>query len=158
SVLPKGLDPDEFVRKYGRDRLDHLVKSAVEILRYAIADELDGENFRRASLNEKLERVRAVAEVLRKEHDPNLRAMVKMFADDVSRRLVLNNRAPENLNDLERLIGAALSAGAKPVVLPPSQVAVTHDRARSRAQYDEISFEILGAVLDFPELLYEPET
>ena len=39
----------------------------------------------------------------------------------------------------------------------PAQQPVSHERARSRRRDDDIAFELPGAVLDFPELLDDPE-
>lgn len=156
ASLPNGIDPDDFVRKHGAQALDRLVKGAPGMLEYLIEDALEGGTFGGSSLNEQVARVRAVAELLSGEDDPNLRAMAKTYADRLSSKLVVLGRSPTDLRQLELIIGQATSHG-RPAVREPSQSAEPHDRARSRVQVDQIALAILGALLDFPELLADPE-
>ena len=89
-----------------------------------------------------------------------MRAQVKTYADQLSSRLLVHGKPLANLRELESAVEQAISAGghdggSRPQ--PPGQEAVTHERARSRSRHEEIGLEILGAVLDFPELLHDPD-
>src|SRR5262249_42895691 len=75
-----------------------------------------------------------------------------------SSKLVVMGRSPTDLRQLEVIMEQATSRPRGPQRAPdPSQSAVPHDRARSRAQVEQISLAILGALLDFTELLDDPE-
>jgi DNA primase len=100
--------------------------------------------------------VRAVADLLSTEDDPALRTMAKTYADRLSSKLVVMGRSPTDLHQLERIMEQATS-GAKRSVPLASQSAERGDRARSRAQVDSIPQAMLGALLDFPDLLDDPE-
>lgn len=156
ASLPNGVDPDDFVRKHGPEGLSRLVKSARGMLEYLIDDALEGGTFTGSSLSEQIARVRAVAQLLTEEDDPNLRAMAKTYADRLSSKLVVMGRSPTDLRQLELIMDQATSHGRQqaPAV---SQSAMPHDRARSRPQHEEIAFMVLGALLDFPELLHDLE-
>lgn len=175
ASLPRGLDPDDFVRKNGREALERVVKNSRGMREYLIEDALDGEAFRSGSLDEQRARLRAVTQILAEESDPTDRAMVKTFADRLSAKLTVGGQPFADLRELEAAVERAVIAGARaqegrsagppsprggsPGAPPPAPAPppVPHDRARSRAQKDRISLEILGALFDFPELLDEPE-
>jgi DNA primase len=160
ASLPKGLDPDDFVRKNGTDALERLLKSARGMREYLIEDALDGEAFRNGSLEEQRARLRAVTQILTEESDPTLRGMVKTYADQLSSKLVVRGQPLANLRELEAVVEQALRAGTRPQpgdADRPRTEAVPHDRARSLVRHEGIALEILGAVLDFPELLHDPE-
>ncbi|MFO0761039.1 MAG: DNA primase [Byssovorax sp.] len=156
ATLPRGIDPDELVRKQGAEGLQRVLKGARGMLEYLIDDALEGEAFGGASLSEQLARVRAVADLLASEDDPTLRAMAKTYADRLSSKLVIMGRSPTDLHQLEQIMGRA-TAGAQAPPPGPSQTIERGDRARSRAQVDAIPLAILGALLDFPDLLDDPE-
>jgi DNA primase len=130
------------------------------MLEHLIEDALDGEAFRAGSLAEQRARLQAVTQILAEESDPTLRAMVKTYADQLSAKLLVRGQPYASLRELEAAVERAL---AGPSRLPPGQresprvEAVPHDRARSPARHANIALEILGAALDFPELLDEPE-
>jgi DNA primase len=157
ASLPRGVDPDDFVRKQGVEALDRLLKGARGMREYLIEDALDGEQFHNGSIEEQRARIRAVTLLLTEESDPTMRAMVKTYADQLSSKLVVRGQPLASLRELESAVEQAVAAGAHPQAGPPQPEAVTHERARSRARPDEIGLEILGAVLDFPELLDEPD-
>ncbi|MFT3771312.1 MAG: DNA primase [Minicystis sp.] len=158
ASLPKGMDPDDFVRKHGREGLERLLKNARGMREHLIEDALDGEAFRSGSLEEQRARIRAVTQLLSEEADPTLRAMAKTYADQLSSKLVMRGQPLASLRELEVAVEQALSTGLRAAApLPASQAPVPHDRARSRSRPEEISLEMLGALLDFPELLDDPE-
>jgi DNA primase len=155
--LPDGIDPDDFVRKNGKEGLERLLKSAREIREYMMEALLGDDDFGGASASEQLDRVRAVGKLLGEEDDATLRQMLKMYADRLSQKLVVRGQALPSLRELEQALERSLSSPNKQQVRPPSQVALPHDQARSRSQYEEIAQAIVGALLDFPELLDDPE-
>lgn len=157
ASLPRGVDPDDLVRTQGVDGLERILKSARGMLEYLIEDALEGDAFRGASIEEQRARLRAVQTLLGEETDPTVRTMAKTIADQLSPALVVRGKAPASLRELEVAIEEAVSYGARPPALRPSEVAVTHDLARSRSRQDEIAFGMLGALLDFPDLVADPE-
>lgn len=160
AVLPKGVDPDDLARKRGIDAVAHLVKSARGMLEHLIDEELSGETFEGATLAEQQERIRAVAQLLREENDPNLRAMAKLYADKLSSKLIIGGRSPADLRQLERVIEEATSksgSNGAPQTLAPSETTAPPDRAFSPVRAEKIGLDVLGAILDFPELLDDPD-
>ncbi|WP_437949050.1 DNA primase [Sorangium sp. So ce296] len=160
AVLPAGVDPDDLARKHGPDAVARILKAARGLLEHLIDEALDGDSFGGSSLPEQLARVRAVAALLAEEDDPNLRMMAKLYADRVSSKLVIGGRSPDDLRQLERVVEESLSRPrSQPTreVTPSGQTTETWERARSRAQVQEVSLEILGSILDFPELLADDD-
>jgi DNA primase len=98
-----------------------------------------------------------VLKYLAEENDPTLRAMAKTYADQLSSRLIVHGQPPASLRELEAAVEQAVSTGARPQPRAAAQSAETRDRARSRSRHDEIALEMVGALLDFPALLDEPE-
>ncbi|XXX71858.1 DNA primase [Sorangium sp. So ce134] len=160
AVLPAGVDPDDLARRHGPEAVARLLKGARGLLEHLIDEALDGDSFGGSSLPEQLARVRAVTALLAEEDDPNLRMMAKLYADRLSSKLVIGGRSPDDLRQLERVVEDSLSRPrSQPTreVTPSGQSTETWERARSRAQFQEVSLEILGAILDFPELLADDE-
>jgi DNA primase len=158
AMLPKGADPDDYARKHGAEGIERLVKSAIGMLEYVIEDALEGDAFRGASLEEQRARLRAVTNLLGEENDPTVRAMAKTYADQLSSKLVVRGQAPASLRELESAVEQAVSSGSSQrQQLRPSEVGVTHDRARSRARHEDLAPQMVGALLDFPELIEDPE-
>jgi DNA primase len=162
ATLPKGIDPDELVRKQGVPALERVLKNARGMREHLLEDALDGEAFRSGSLEDQRARIRAVVQLLAEEADPTLRAMAKTYADQLSSKLVIRGQSLASLRELEQAVEQALAGGGRGRPSPPTpsgspQTSEPHDRARSRARHDAIVDEILGALLDFPALLGEPE-
>lgn len=156
AVLPAGTDPDDFVREKGREAIETLADRAAGMLDHLIDEALGAASFEGSSLKEKHLRIKAVADLLRGEPDPNLRALAKSYADRISSQLIVGGRAPSDLRELERMIHRAVSAGATEAGEAADEAPVG-PTARSAPRYQAISFAILGAVLDFPELLEDDE-
>jgi len=155
-ALPRGLDPDELLRQKGPEVLAQLIKNARALLQYLMDEELDVDRFKVATLAEQKARVQAVAELLRTESDPDLRGMASTYADRLSSKLLINGQPAGDLRQLTRILEGAVYQ----IAIPPlrcSETVESYDRARSRAQLEEIRLAVLGAVLDFPELLWDPE-
>ncbi|AUX44069.1 DNA primase [Sorangium cellulosum] len=163
AVLPAGSDPDDLARTHGPEAVARIVKGARGLLEHLIDEALDGDSFGGSSLPEQLARVRAVAALLADEDDPSLRMMAKLYADRLSSKLVIGGRSPDDLRQLEHIVEQSLSrprqnqpAHAREVT-PTGQSTESWEHARSRAQNQEVSHEILGSILDFPELLVDDD-
>ena len=153
AVPPPGKDPDELAREQGIESVQKLVGGARGMLDHLIDDALNGVGFEGSSLREKHERIRAVAELLASETDPTMRSMAKAYADRVSSQLVVAGQSPGDMRELERWITGALAGGSSPS--PPAQP--DSPSSRSKPQETLIGHGVLGAILDFPELLEDPE-
>jgi len=143
AQMPKGLDPDELVRTQGRAALANLVKNARGMLEHLINDALDGDAFAASTLSEQNARVRAVAKLISDENEPTLRLMAKSYADRLSSQLVQQGRAPEDLSQLERLIGQAVSGKDREAPAP----------REAQRTLPAAEAAIVGALFDFPSLL-----
>ncbi len=150
ATLPDGTDPDDLIRTHGPEAVTAVVKAGRGILEYLIAVELDPE-FSSADAQERAARLRRVTELLSREQDPTVRAMTKAYADSIAARLGVADAT--TFEALERSVRRALTpradTGPAPVAAP--------NRARSRDRRDDIGLIILGAFLDYPELLDTPE-
>jgi len=147
ATLPDGMDPDDFVRANGADALVDRLKGAHGMLEYLIHEALDGERFGGAALSERVARVRAVTKLLTEEPDPNVRLMGKRFADQLSTKLIVGNAPANDLNELERMVGQALARPAGPA----------QARAKPISPDQAIALKVLGALLDFPDLLRDQD-
>ncbi len=146
AVLPEGTDPDDLVRTKGTAALLERLKDAQGMLEHLIQDALDGDRFGGAALSERVARVRAVTKLLSEEPDPDVRLMGKRFADQLSTKLIVGNAPARDLVQLERMVGEALRK-------PESN---TGRKANATPQAS-LELAVLGAVLDFPALLHDPE-
>lgn len=152
AVLPQGTDPDELCRRRGPDAIKSLVSHAKGMLEYLLDDALHGEGFQGTSLSEQQMRIQAVLKLLREENDPNIRAAAKLYADRLAANMMIHGQAPADLRQLERLVEGALS-GHREAYESARPPIVTPERARSPVREDQLGLTILGALLDFPELL-----
>ncbi len=159
ASLPKGLDPDDFVRQNGPEGVKAVEKAARGLKEYLIDDALDDEAFRGATLDEQKARIAAVTKLIGEERDPTDRMMVKTYADRLSSRLVVMGHPPNSLRELEASLERAVGypTGHEGEHLRANEAPVEPYRARSKDQAAAIPLQLLGALLDFPELLDDPE-
>jgi DNA primase len=177
AVLPGAKDPDDFVREQGADALRAAVKAARGILEHLIESLLD-ESFTRVDVHERASRVREIVQLISSEEDPTVRAMILAYSDGIAQRLGLPGAASFRM--LRDSVAHALAeANQRPVArksegAPGERAASTSShlsraeeesksaapandvspwRARSRDRRVEIGFEMLGGILDFPDLL-----
>lgn len=146
ASLPDGIDPDELVKVRGPDAVRAVIKAAQPMLEHLIEVALD--HFPTDAAG-RAARLREVAELVKSEDDPAVARMAESFADQVAKRLTDAGEATfRGLYDGVRreLRRAAERPGAVRVPAP-----------RRQEPQDLIQFEIFGAVLDFPELLEDPE-
>lgn len=150
--LPDGKDPDEVARAGGSEAVLRYVKSARSLLEYLIDSELDGFGANDAVAS--AAKLKAVAELIRGEDDPAVRAFAERHADAIAERLgIADARTFRALGlAMQRAVSGHGTAG-------PEKVApAAPDRARSRGRSRDIALEVMGAFFDFPSLFEEPET
>ncbi len=154
ATLPPGMDPDELVRRGGKEQTERVLAAAQPIIEYLIEELLD-DRFSTNDAATQARRVQQVIELVASEEDPALRALAEKHADRLAARLGLGHDEVKTVLSLKRHLTSAVGRAqvttqAVPRVQPPH-------RARSRDRREEIGLEILGALLDFPELFDEPE-
>jgi DNA primase len=178
AILPGAKDPDDFVRENGAEALRAAVKASRGILEHLIESLLD-ETFVRGDVHERAARVRDVVQLISSEEDPTVRAMVLTYADSIAQRVGLPGSA--SFRSLREAVARALGEanqraprgrqadGASDGGVPTSSHVSAAEReggqgalpandntpwrARSRDRRVEIGLEMVGCVLDFPDLL-----
>jgi DNA primase len=152
--LPVGKDPDDFVRERGAPAVAQLLKNAQGILEYLIDAALP-EEFLSEGAEARAKRVDYVKKLIASEKDPMTRRWAEDFANRIAagrlKAAVDNPQDAVTLQTLSRALQAPAPtnhggrgvSGAPP---PPH-------RARSRDRRQELGLEVLGAILDFPELM-----
>jgi DNA primase len=153
ATPPHGKDPDELVRERGADGLRDVLKQSRGMLEHLIDEALDP-SFIAADAYARAARVEQVAKLLAEEDDPIVRSMAKTYADRLAGRLDLV-RSPEAFRALEAGVRRALAQkqreeGARPVDPRSARVA---EKAPGKAQRTAI----VGALIEYPELLEDPE-
>ncbi|MEM9693002.1 MAG: CHC2 zinc finger domain-containing protein [Myxococcota bacterium] len=152
ASLPDGADADDYARAKGAEGIRAVVDNAQGLLEWMIDTILKGVSG--ASLRGRQARLRRVAELLGEENDPALRAMAKAYADQLASKLVVDGRSPTDIRALEQMIHRSLNRSASPET---GRVVPSSAQARSQARPERIAELIVGALLDFPELLDDAE-
>ncbi len=150
ASLPDGIDPDELIRKAGPDGVRHAIDSSPEILRYLIDTCLDS-GFTKNDPLTRAAKIKEVAELIATESSPEGRAMATNYADTVAARLDISD-AP-TFQALQRRIQQAVSSSAN----QPLPGGAKTNQARSPNRSDAVAQEVLGCILDWPELLDDAE-
>jgi DNA primase len=145
AAMPAGMDPDDFVRERGPEALERVLDQARSILEYLIDQVLD-ESFPRSNPNEQASRVRMVAQLIRDETDPTVRAMAEGYADKVVARL--------GVSDVRTI--RALHAQLRRAATGPEESG-SHRRQQGKGEQKwgeaQIALEMLGCAIEFPEIL-----
>jgi DNA primase len=157
ASLPDKMDPDELVRTQGPEAVQRVLKAARGMLEYLIDTTLDRQYG--VDARERVAIRREVEQLINEESDPTARLLGQKYADRVAgafnfgqdKELLDTNARELNRAISRRAPGDAEAASANGPLLPPP------GRARSRLQPDSIGLEILGVILDFPELLNSAE-
>jgi DNA primase len=157
ATLPSGVDPDDFVRTKGSEALARLIGAAQGMLEHLIDVALDGE-FPRNDPHAANALIKKVEELIQAETDPAARALAEQHADRLAARLNLW----EDVSDqrtfralIAKVRGAGGRAGAPGAAR--SAAAMPPSRARSPDGRARIALEVLGAIIDFPDLLSTPD-
>lgn len=157
ATLPNGSDPDEFVRTKGADpgaggvsgaeALKHVMGQARGLREYLIDTVLDG-SFNPENSRELAARVDDVCAIIAGEKDPFRRAMLKARADDALGRLDLVRFARDAIGPVQRKFALAAQTGRVSFGPRPYEA-----RVKPRPPGQEERKAIVGAILEFPELL-----
>jgi DNA primase len=154
ATLPNGVDPDDLVRRDGREGIERVLGAARGLLEHLIDGVLDG-TFAQSDARERGARVKEVLDLIASEQDPTVRALAEQHADRLAQRLNISDA--QTFRAVAAEVRRALqSPGTRPKESAPAPVAAPF-KARSPEHKDAVALEILGALLDFPELFQGPE-
>jgi DNA primase len=150
-TLPLGKDPDDFVRERGPEGVTQLLKHARGILEYLI-DLALSEELLQEGAEARAKSVQFVTKLIASEKDATLRDLAETFADGlVAARLKIHQDSAEQVRTLKALARALQARPGLAVARGPVGPGRPH-QARSRDRRQELGLEVLGALLDFPEL------
>ncbi len=154
ASLPDGSDPDDLVRARGAEAIRRITQAARGMLEHLIESTLHDASLAHTDVSARAQKIREVTHLLAEEKDPAVRAMAEQHADRIVEHLGIADA--RTFRALSRAVREAL-AGPAPAREPGKAPAAPPERARSRDQRQEIGQQILGALLDYPELLDTPE-
>ncbi len=150
--LPPGADPDDFVRSKGAGALQQVVGAATGMLEYLLEQKF--ESLTSANIYEKKEVLDSIKRLLAEEDDPLVRSMGKTYVDRLAGRMDLI-QSVDSFQALERSFMQALAeAGPRPPPPGPSQ---REARVTAKAAGSMERREIVGALIEYPSLLVEPD-
>jgi DNA primase len=155
ASLPQGVDPDDVARTKGVVELESILKRARGMLEHLIDTALD-ESFSSADIYEKVARITYVGQLIAGEENSIARTLAKSYADQLAGRLdIVRDRSGEAFRALELTIRKAVAeAGPRPAPgrgADPRTARVDPRRAGSACEQ-----AIVGALLEFPELIEDP--
>jgi len=152
ATPPAGMDPDELVRQKGKEGIEAVLAEAHGLLEHLIDEALD-EGFAQDDVRGKVDRVDLVVRLLSQEEDPLVRATLKSRVDQLAGRLDLA-RSPDAFRALEARVRRQLAEqqAIRPQPAHDPQTARIHDLPGRKARS-----AIVGAVIEWPELLGDPE-
>jgi DNA primase len=145
ATLPAGVDPDSLIREKGRAAIDQCLAAARSMLEYLIDTTLD-QSFRRFDAEKQGALISEVINLIADEPDSTTREMAEKHAVQIAKRM--NIADVSTLESLRRTISSA----TRPNTVPAKRVAPP-ESARSRSLDAYIDHQILGALVEFPELL-----
>jgi DNA primase len=150
--LAQGCDPDDLIREKGESAVRALLRTAPGMLEHLIDTTLDA-SFARDSAQDQARKIQEVVALLQEEDDPALRALAERHADQIAQRLGVSDARTV------RALALALrrSNGATAARTPPTERLEPPTRARSKNRAEEVGREILGALIDFPDMSQLPE-
>jgi DNA primase len=159
-VLPPGSDPDDLVRTKGANALKDVLAHRKGIGEYAIDAIFDGE-FAQTNARERLALFELAKQVLARQRNPVHRLMLKTYADRWASRLDLHGLSPgrdrsqsEIIGALERQLRSAVAAEVPPT---PENADPRRARVQPKPPGSAERGEIVGALIEYPELLEDEE-
>ncbi len=157
AQLPQGVDPDDLARQGGAEAVSRLLTGARPILEHLIDRALQA-GFALDDAEGRAAKIREVSELIAEETDPVVRAMAERHADEVAGRLGI--LAGQDVRGYRAFRAAMKRATGSPSTErgAPSAAAEPPEQARSRSRARAIAEHVVGALVEYPELLAEPAT
>ncbi len=164
AVAPSGKDPDELVRTSGPEAIKDAISGARGMLEFLL-DAMFDETFGGQDLRVQVQRVERAIGLIAEEDDPLARSLAKSHADRILGRLDLvrreddsrGERSPDILRHLEVRLKKALAVEqakrTQTQAADPRQARIA-PQPQGRAAHREI----VGALIDYPELLDDDGT
>lgn len=165
ATLPQGMDPDELSRVKGISAIEDLLAAGRGMAEALIEMELDG-TFVQADVFERVERIDRIRKLIADEEDPIMRMELFAWADQaVSARLDLHGMRVGRDDLLQSGPFAALqkslrrdeAAARARGEVPHAPTSPRDARIPARTPGAAERQEIVGALIDFPSLLDDPE-
>ena len=150
AILPENTDPDDFIRASGPEALSSLLLASRGILEYLIDTSLDA-SFTRDDAKARAAKIQEVIDLLSSEPDRSVRALAEQHADRIAERLGVSDA--RTFQALARQVREAIRDRAG----PPAALGASPSAARCRDRRSEVSLEIFGALLDYPQVFDTPE-
>lgn len=138
AAVPAGMDPDAIAQKQGAATVKALLAGAPPLAQRLLDVLLRDGEFEGRAVHDQAARVRAALQLVSEAGDDVERTVLRSYADRLAQGLRVGG-----LQELE----AALRRPAKPAT--PARPATT--------LHHEMSLAMLGALVDFPELLDHPD-
>ncbi|WP_394820494.1 DNA primase [Pendulispora albinea] len=163
--LPAGVDPDEFLRTKGVAALNEILAHARGMLEFLIDGALDA-TFTASDVHERAARVAEVSQLLAEEDDPLIKMMAKTHAMELAGRIDLRlldgvaRHVPEDaFRALEASVKRAVAKAGPPPTLRRGESSDPPARARLPARPPGAGArrDLVGALIEHPELLRDPE-
>lgn len=161
ATLPEGQDPDDFARTRGTEALAQVLSQARGMLDHLIEEALD-ESFAAADVHDRVARVEYVAKLLNDENDALVRATLKTRVDYLAGRLDLHGLSMRrddaaHSEPFRALIDKVRKDAASSAPRPPQGADPRRARIQPRPAGTEQRKAMIGALIEFPELLDDPE-
>jgi len=151
--LPKGVDPDELVREGGKAAIERVLQGSRALLEHLIDVALES-GFATDDAAARAGKIREVKALIDAEEDPVVRDMARRYADEINGRLgILGADDGRSMRTLQSAVAGSAARAAE----SPGTSSAPPERARSPSRVDAIRYQILGAALEYPELLRAPE-
>ncbi|HEU4578831.1 MAG TPA: DNA primase [Polyangiaceae bacterium] len=172
SRLPQGVDPDELARTQGVAAVQRVLDGSRPLLEYLIDVALRS-GFASDDAQARAAKIREVRALIDQEEDPLVREMASRYAyEEAARRLGIGI-GDGDARGLRALLSAVSGEAARPELgrreesprrepprpaqPAPAKTTAPPERARSPSRVEAIRDQILGAALEYPDLLQEPE-
>lgn len=155
ASLPAGKDPDDLIREGGSEGIRRILGGARPLLEYLIDGALES-GFAAGDAQARAVKIREVGELISSEEDPVVRSMAERHADEVAGRLGI--LAGEDVRGFRAFHNAMRRAsGPAPQPSQVQQRTAPPESARSRSRVEAIAHQVLGAALEYPALLEDPD-
>ncbi len=154
APVPDDRGPAAVLAGPGAVALQGVLAAARGLPEYLI-DRALGSPFLTDDATTRVARLRAVTRLLQNESDPLVRAMAEQYADRVVQRLGVQHAT--TLRALDALVQRELKDVRRAAAWPADDDALRVAESTAQPLVDQLGRELLGAVLDQPELLADDE-